>query len=306
MYCRCVTIRSRANSILSTICNFYIRESSFSKKITDPQKNSTYAQYLTVLTSTSQPSGNDESPASNKTPQPASTNYERLIAHAEEVKFINNRYTTPITVEFGSSESENSVNLPVKHRKISIAIKLLDSSTSTTIKNKVITNPLEFPMGTEYTESFDVITDKKNKFPRFFVHRDLHSTLNVSAMKYGDHNIMSTLQSLRTWVNFNIFSTHRVASIGFFKYVSTGLTLHSTAKKRVINTLMNDDLNDTDITALQECTTVTKMTTSNNKRNTDGNSKDPDTPNNIIVFLAFDIYLQNALASEMAMPESLQ
>ena len=181
MYCRCVTIRSRANSILSTICNFYIRESSFSKKITDPQKNSTYAQYLTVLTSTPQPSGNDESPASNKTPQPASTNYERLIAHAEEVKFINNRYTTPITVEFGSSESENSVNLPVKHRKISIAIKLLDPSTSTTIKNKVITNPLEFPMGTEYTESFDVITDKK-KIPPFL--RSSRSPLNIKRLCY--------------------------------------------------------------------------------------------------------------------------
>ena len=70
-------------------------------------------------------------------------------------------------------------------------------------------------------------------------------------MKYGDHNIMFALHSLRTWVNFNKISTHRVASIGFLKDVSTGLTLHSTAKQRVTNALMNVDLNETDITALQ-------------------------------------------------------
>ena len=205
-----------------------------------------------------QPSEIGESPTSNKTPQSPSTNYEQLIAHAAKVKFINNRYTTPITVELGSSESENSVNLPVKHRNIFIAIKLLDPSTSITIKDKFITNPLEFPIGTEYTESFEVITDQKNEFPRFFVHHDLHSILNVSAMKYGDQNIMSTFQSLRTWVNFNKFSTHRVASIGFLKYVSTGLTLYSTAKQRVINALLYVDLNETGIITLQECILITK------------------------------------------------
>ena len=139
---------------------------------------------------------------------PSSTKYERIIVHAAEVKFINNRYTIPITVEFGSSESENSVNLPVKHRKCFIAINLLDPSASIAIKDKVITNPQEFPMGTEYTECFDVITDKKTKFPRFFVHHDIHSTLIVYAMKYSNHNMMSTLQSLRTWVTFNKFDTH--------------------------------------------------------------------------------------------------
>ena len=103
-------------------------------------------------------------------------------------------------------------------------------------------------------------------------------------MKYGDQNIMSTFQSFRTWVNFNKFSTHRVASIGFLKYVSTGLTLYSTAKQRVINALLYVDLNETGIITFQECILVTKKTSSNNKRNTDGNKKYPDTQNNTIVF----------------------
>ena len=102
-------------------------------------------------------------------------------------------------------------------------------------------------METEYTEYFDVITDKKTIFPRFFVHHDIHSTLTISAMKYSDHNIMSTLQVLRTWETLNKFDTHRVASIDFPKYVSTGLTLHSTAKQCVINALMEVKPNDKDI-----------------------------------------------------------
>ena len=64
-----------------------------------------------------------------------------------------------MSVEFGSSKSDKTVNFRIKHRKISIAIKLLDPSVSITIKDKVITNPVEFPLGTEYTETFDIITD---------------------------------------------------------------------------------------------------------------------------------------------------
>ena len=92
-------------------------------------------------------------------------------------------------------------------------------------------------------------------------------------MKYSDHNIMSTLQSLRTRVTFNKFSTHRVASIGFLKYVSTGLTLHSTTKRRVTNALMNVDLNESDISALHACIPDIIDLTTNNKRNPDGNRK---------------------------------
>ena len=59
---------------------------------------------------------NGESPLSTKPPQPPTTINERLIAHAAEVKFTNNRYSTPVTIEFGSSNSDNTVNLPVKCR----------------------------------------------------------------------------------------------------------------------------------------------------------------------------------------------
>ena len=170
--------RSRAKSTLSTILHFLHTWILFPTKTTDNYRNSTYVQYLTALTSimvaiqnpkntdtTPHPSGNGELPLFTKTPQPASTNYERVIAHAAEVKFIYNWYTTPTTIEFGSSGWENTVNLPIKHRKILIAIKLLDPLAFITIKDKVITNSVEFPVGTGCTGIFDVITDQNPNSP---------------------------------------------------------------------------------------------------------------------------------------------
>ena len=53
----------------------------------------------------------------------------------------------PVTVEFGSFDSDNFMNLSLKHRKIFIAIKILNPSASVIIGHKVITNPVEFPIG---------------------------------------------------------------------------------------------------------------------------------------------------------------
>ena len=236
-----------------------------------------------------QPPENGESPLYTTKNNQLSQTMNDSSHMPQRLFFINNRYTNPVTIDFDSFDSDNTVNLQVKHRKIFIAIKLLDLSASTTMNDKVITNHVELHMGTAYTETFDVITDKNTKFPRTLVHHDLHSTLNVSAMKYGDHNIMSTLQPLRTWTNFNKLSTHRVASIGFLKYVSICLTLHSTGKKRVTNALMNVDLNENNITTLKECVSTNANPNQANKRSPDDNRKDPTKNSNTIVFPAFDI-----------------
>ena len=70
-------------------------------------------------------------------------------------------------------------------------------------------------MGTELTESFIVITDKKPKLPRVFIQHDITSKFTIAALKYSDYNIMATLQPLRVWMNFKKFSTHRQGSTGF-------------------------------------------------------------------------------------------
>ena len=218
---------------------------NFSNKITDHLKNATYVQYLTALTPImnppSNPKNHDATPSAIQDDQINQTTtfstkdsspiYERRIAHATEIKFINNRYVTPVTVELGSSDSENSVNLPVKYRKLFLVLKILDPSLSITINDTTFNHPGEFSMGTSYTENVEVIVDKKPRYPRFFVHHEINSKIKLTALKFGDHNIMSTLQSLNTSLNLNRFSTHREASIGFIKYVSTGLILHHIPKK---------------------------------------------------------------------------
>ena len=178
--------------------------------------------------------------------------YDRQIPYAVEIKFINDCYITHVTVELGNSDSENSVHLPVKHRKLFAALKILDPLISILINDTIVNHPGEFQSDTVYTETFYVITDKKPRFPRFLVHYKIHSKIQVSTLKYGENNIMLTLQSLNTWLTFNRFSTHREASIDFLKYISTCLTFQYIAKKRLTFVLMNVDLTDEGSIALKQ------------------------------------------------------
>ena len=182
------------------------------EKTIDRSKTSTYVQYLTTLMSIIIFPSNSTIPT--KIPQqPKITNpikipttpsttlphiYERQITHTADINFINDRYTTPVTVALGSSELDKTVNLPVKHQKLFFALKILDPSLSTTINNTTINHPRELPMGTTYTEMFEVITDKQPRYPRIFVHHKIHSKLKIVALKFRDHNIMLTLQSFNT------------------------------------------------------------------------------------------------------------
>ena len=100
---------------------------------------------------------------------------------------------------------------------------------------------------------------------------------------------MSTLQSLNTWLNLISFTTHHEASIDFIKYVSTGLTLHHIAKKRVSTALMNVDLSPEDIIVLKEATEGNAIHNHNNKRKPDEQLKVPEKNKNSIIFPAFNL-----------------
>ena len=151
---------------------------------------------------TSEPSKNDNIPISdilNDTPNQYYHNCD--VAHAAEVKYENNRYITPVNVEFGSTESDSTVNIASKYRKLFTAIKILDpSAKSITNDDTVIHYPKEFPTGAYYTTHFTVINDRKAHSPRFFVRHVIDSTRTVLSMKHGDDNIMTTLQKNKTWL----------------------------------------------------------------------------------------------------------
>ena len=106
---------------------------------------------------------------------------------------------------------------------------------------------------------------------------------------------METLQQLRTLINYNNVSAHREANIDFLTYISIGLTLQSSAKIIVVDALIKVDLHPNTVKVLRTQCENGMITTneSTNKRDTNGNRKDPkiDTQK-LIVFPAFDISIK--------------
>ena len=73
----------------------------------------------------------DSSPESLTKPNLYNTDmHDRIIKHATEIKFVKDRYTTPMIVEFSSplKSGNNTVNITSIHCKIFVAMKILDLS----------------------------------------------------------------------------------------------------------------------------------------------------------------------------------
>ena len=56
--------------------------------------------------------------------------YDRRVAHAETIKVVNNRYSTPVTLKFAAVTKERTINIAQKHVIIFAAIKLLDPTAT--------------------------------------------------------------------------------------------------------------------------------------------------------------------------------
>ena len=93
-----------------------------------------------------------------------------MIKHATEIKFVKDRYTTPMIVEFSSplKSGNNTINIASIHCQIFTAMKLLDSSLKIiTQDGRIIEHPKDFPTGNEYkknpntTEELDRFKSKK-------------------------------------------------------------------------------------------------------------------------------------------------
>ena len=97
-------------------------------------------------------------------PNPYNTDTrDRMIKDATEIKFVKDRYTTPMIVEFSSplKSASNTINIASIHCKIFTAMKLLDSSLKIiTQDGRIIEHPKTFPTGNEYKNIFQ--TQQKN------------------------------------------------------------------------------------------------------------------------------------------------
>ena len=79
---------------------------------------------------------------------------DRKIKHATEIKFVKDRYTTPMIVELSCplKSGSNIINIASIHCKIFAATRLLDSSPKTTAQDgRIIEYLKDFPNGNDYT-----------------------------------------------------------------------------------------------------------------------------------------------------------
>ena len=163
--------------------------------------------------------------------------YDHRVAYTETIKVVNNRQSTPVTLKFAAI-TKNSQYFQ-KHVIIFATIKLIIPSTVIISLTDVIYNHLkDFPCSHVYRNTFDVNLDKNSHLkPHIYVKRTIESTLTINNIKYGQRNIMITLEQQQVFLQFNKLFTHREACIGWLKYSSTSLTLQSPTKFRVENIL---------------------------------------------------------------------
>ena len=92
---------------------------------------------------------------------------DHMIKHAIEIKFVKNRYTTPMIVEFSSplSSGNNTINIAATHCKIFAAMEILNSNLKLiTQVGKVYENPKNFPTGNDYTKPFPNTTEELDRY----------------------------------------------------------------------------------------------------------------------------------------------
>ena len=95
-----------------------------------------------------------------------SESFHRRVAHIEIINVVNNRYSTPVTLEVAAVIKEKNVNIAQKNVIIFADIKLLDPTTTIeSPKGVVYQHPKDFPCSQLYQEAFEVIVDK-NTHPK--------------------------------------------------------------------------------------------------------------------------------------------
>ena len=134
-----------------------------------------------------------------------SNTYDRRVAHAETIKVVNNRFSTPVTLKFAAVTKEMTVNIAQKHVIIFVAINFF-GPTVANISPKGTGNhhPKHILCSQAYQDAFEVIADKNNHpQPHSYVKHAIESTLQIKQMKVGQRNIMNTLHKQHKFIQFN-------------------------------------------------------------------------------------------------------
>ena len=200
---------------------------------------------------------------------------DHMIKHTIKIKFVKDRYTTPMIVEFSSplKSGKNTINITSIHCKIFAAMKILDPSLNIiTQTGKIYEHPKEFPTGNEYN-FFPNTTEELDRFKsKIFSRHKIEFALKLNQFKYGDETIVSTLRDSWVWIRSDRFDTHREVSIGWIKNMSPITTLHNTARSKVETALLDVTLTPAEVVQftrtpviLSDENETTKYDNNNNK-----------------------------------------
>jgi len=90
----------------------------------------------------------------------------------------------------------------------------------------------------------------------------------VNNLKFGDNKIMVTINNNNAWLQFNKLSIYCEASIRWFKFINTTVTLQRNYKIRVERNLKNVQLEADEIETL---TNIEQISNDNSNTNHDDN-----------------------------------
>jgi len=213
-------------------------------------------------------------------PNANNTMTQRTIEIATAAVIVNNRITTPVTLQLRPSKGSTNLNVLKAHKNIFSAMKLIDPTLKLiTFQNETIDTTDQFPSSAiEYTSKFTNFY-KDPKTSRVYISHKIESAIPLGEIKYGNRqqlsNIFDTLVTNNAYLNLNKFCTHKEHSIGFFTHINPKVTLRDNFRNEIQNELMWIDLDDEESAPLIH-------QVKDNKGNPTGQQK--------IILPAFDLY----------------
>ena len=115
---------------------------------------------------------------------------DRRVAHAETIKVVNNRFSTPVTLKFFKITKEKNINIAHKNIIIFTTIRLFDPTAVIKSQKEVIYNHTkDFTYNYVYKDAFDIIIDENS-------HLNFISTLNTQLNPHQPLTISSIVRGI--------------------------------------------------------------------------------------------------------------
>ena len=182
-------------------------------------------------------------------PESNNTMTQPTIEVATAAVIVNNRITTPVTLQIRPTKGSTNINVLKAHQKIFSAMKLIDPTLKIiTFQNETIDSTDQFlSSALEYTSKFKEIHEDI-KSSRVYISHKIESTIPLGDIKYGNKqqlsSIFDTLVTNNAYLSLNKFCTHKEHSIGFFTHINPKVALRNNFRNAIQDELMWIDLND--------------------------------------------------------------